>query len=145
MKLISHRGNLIGKNSNFENKPFYILNAIKKGFDVEVDVWFVKSNFYLGHDFPEIKIDFKFLKNKKIWCHAKNADAIPKLAEIKAHYFWHQEDDYTITSKGFLWVYPGKKLIKNSICVQPKKISLFSKNCIGICSDKIELFKKIYD
>tara|TARA_B110000305_G_scaffold237646_1_gene301422 strand:+ start:1295 stop:1729 length:435 start_codon:yes stop_codon:yes gene_type:complete len=142
MILISHRGNLFGKKPKLENKPSYILEAIKNGFNVEVDVRFKKGNFYLGHDRPETKISYKFLENKKIWCHAKNPDAIFKLSQIKAHYFWHQEDDYTITSKGVIWVYPGKKLIENSICVLPKKIGYIPKKCIGICSDKIALFKK---
>ena len=32
--LISHRGNLNGKNVDFENHPDYIMAAINKGFDV---------------------------------------------------------------------------------------------------------------
>ena len=39
MVLISHRGNLEGKNIELENDPTYIDSAIEKGFDVEIDLW----------------------------------------------------------------------------------------------------------
>ena len=38
MILISHRGNLEGKNPEKENSPIYVLQALSKGFDVEVDI-----------------------------------------------------------------------------------------------------------
>ena len=40
MYLISHRGNLEGPKAEYENSISYIENAISKGFEVEVDVWF---------------------------------------------------------------------------------------------------------
>ena len=46
MRLISHRGNLNGT-SSYENHPEHIHKALLKGFDVEIDVWFQKENFYL--------------------------------------------------------------------------------------------------
>lgn len=145
MIFISHRGNLNGKNKNLENNPEYVLDAIKKGFHVEIDVWYTDS-FYLGHDNPEFKVTKKFLENKKFWCHAKNLMALFKLRNVNSKYFWHQEDDYTLTSNGYIWTYPGKKLLKKSICVLPetnkKKIPDFVG---GICSDFIEKYKKRYD
>ena len=47
MKLISHRGNINGKQLDLENDPKYIENAIKQGYDVEVDIWYT-DGFYLG-------------------------------------------------------------------------------------------------
>jgi len=145
MIFISHRGNLSGKNKKFENKPAYIHNAIKKGFNVEIDVWY-KDGFYLGHDKPEFKVSTKFLENKKLWCHAKNLKALEQLQKINTKYFWHQEDDYTLTSNGYIWTYPGKILSKKSICVLPElKKNKLSKSISGICSDFIEMYKKKYD
>ena len=63
------------------------------------------------------------------------------MSKIDCHYFWHEEDDYTITSKGIFWVYPGKTLIKNSICVLPELSSYNDFNCLGICSDFIMNYK----
>ena len=142
MIYISHRGNLDGKSENDENNPEYIVNALKKGFDVEIDVWFKNSNFYLGHDNPKYKIEKKFLENNQFWCHAKNTEAIYEMSKINCHYFWHQEDDYTITSKGIIWTYPGKLLLKNSICVLPELFDKQILNCLGICSDYIQKYKK---
>jgi len=141
MIYISHRGNLEGKSEKDENNPDYILNAVDKGFDVEIDVWFKNDNFYLGHDDPIFKVDKEFLGRDQFWCHAKNHEALYEMSKINCHYFWHQEDDYTLTSKGVLWVYPGKKLTKNSICVLPELSDYKIFDCLGICSDFIKRYK----
>ena len=64
------------------------------------------------------------------------------LKKIKAIYYWHQKDEYTITSNGFFWTYPGIKLVKNSICVMPEVANYKSIQCAGICSDFITKYKK---
>ena len=141
MILISHRGNLSGINKEFENNPNYIKKAMDSGFDVEVDIWFKKGEFFLGHDFPQIKMNYKYLEDKKLWCHAKNIDALLALSKIDCKYFWHQNDDVTITSNGFFWTFPGKQLTENSICVLPEISKIKVINCAGICSDFIEKYK----
>lgn len=141
MILISHRGNLNGVIEERENDPKYINKAIEKGYNVEVDVRFENSKFFLGHDFSQYHVDNEFLLNSKIWCHAKTKEALEALEKIKAHYFWHQEDDYTITSEGYIWTYPGKKLFNKSICVLPETHDYKNLNCLGICSDFIEKYK----
>ena len=140
MILISHRGNITGKNKN-ENHPDHINKAISMGFDVEIDVWHDGERFFLGHDKPLYKIKKNFLLNRKLWCQAKNPAAIFELSRMKVHFFWHQKDDYTLTSKGYIWVYPNKKFFKNSIIVIKKKIKKFPKNCFGVCSDYVGDFK----
>ena len=141
MIFISHRGNISGIRSNDENNPNYINVALKLGYEVEVDVRFENGKFFLGHDFSQYPVDSEFLLNNKIWCHAKTKDALEALDKIKAHYFWHQEDDYTITSNGFIWTYPGKKLFDKSICVLPEKCDYKKFDCMGICSDFIEKYR----
>ena len=141
MIYISHRGNISGPNEKFENKIEYVQNALDKGYEVEVDVRFNSNKFFLGHDFDQYEIDKEFLMNKKIWCHAKTREALIALQEINAHYFWHQEDDYTITSKGFIWTYPGQKLLPRSICVLPENANYEKIDCLGICSDFIKRYK----
>ena len=123
MILISHRGNIKGANSSDENRPEYINNALNLGYNVETDVWFKNNSFYLGHDMPQFKIDKSFLINKKIWCHAKNFNSLYEMSKINCHYFWHEEDKYTITSKGYIWAYPGEEINENTICVLPEKIN----------------------
>lgn len=143
MILISHRGNINGKNPQLENNPKYILEALYLGYNVEVDVWY-NNGFWLGHDEPTYKIDISFLQKESIWCHAKNIDALGHLREsYNTRYFWHQEDDYTITSCGYIWTFPKKALYHNSICVLPElgykgDIS----QCYAICSDYVEQYRK---
>ena len=59
------------------------------------------------------------------------------------NYFFHDNDDLTITSKGFLWVYPGKQPVKNSIAVLPELYNDDLNSCLGICSDFINDYKLI--
>ena len=121
-----------------ENHPDHIDMALAQGFDVEIDVWKVLDEYYLGHDEPQYKVNMKFLKNEKLWCHAKNIEALYDMNKEGVHCFWHQTDDVTLTSKGYLWTYPNKDLTQNSIAVLPKakpKIDV-----AGICSDYIVRF-----
>ena len=39
MILISHRGNINGRQPNLENLPEYIDSALELGYDVEIDIW----------------------------------------------------------------------------------------------------------
>jgi hypothetical protein len=140
MILISHRGNIDGRLENVENSPDYITFALNQGYDVEIDVWYIDSKFYLGHDEPLYKIEEKFLENQNLWCHAKNENALFKMLQNKKiHCFWHQSDDYTLTSKGIPWVYPGKKVSEKGIWVLPERTNYknIKINCLGICSDYI--------
>jgi len=142
MILISHRGNISGIDKQSENKPDYILNALNIGYNVEVDIWHHKNELYLGHDEPIILLPEELLEYKdKLWFHAKNLDALTKLKKLDVHYFWHQNDDITITSKGYWWTYPGKKLFNNSICVLPEKFNQDISSCAGCCSDVIGRYK----
>jgi hypothetical protein len=142
MILISHRGNLSGVDKKNENRPDYIINALEQGFDVEIDVRMFKNKLYLGHDEPQHEISNNFVENKKLWCHAKELASLELLSQLKCIYFWHQQDDYTITSNGYFWTYPGIKVIKKSICVLPEKTNYVDLNCAGICSDYIKRYKK---
>ncbi|MEK6883118.1 MAG: hypothetical protein AABY22_26065 [Nanoarchaeota archaeon] len=129
--LISHRANLDGRIIEKENNPDYIKSAIEY-FHVEIDVWNINNNWFLGHDKPQYKIGEIFLQNDKFYCHAKNLDAFNKMLDNKKiHCFWHQNDDYALTSKGFIWTYPKKQICEKSIIVSNKLV----RDCYGICTD----------
>jgi len=143
MILISHRGNVGGKEPGFENIPEYIDDTLNKGYHVEIDVWY-KNGFYLGHDNPQYKVNPWFLVRDKVWCHAKNIKAITEMRKYPdIHYFWHQEDDITITSKGYIWAHPGKQPIKGSIAVLPELYNDNVDMCYGVCSNNIEKYKNV--
>ena len=136
MKIISHRGNLNGRNPSTENSVPAINIALYHGFDVEIDIWYKNNDWYLGHDKPQYLVDEAFLKNKKLWCHAKNLDALNLMLENKKiHCFWHQNDDFTLTSKNYIWTYPNKNITSNSIIVLKNSKDKISKKCFGICTD----------
>lgn len=141
MILISHRGNINGPNDVKENSPFYVLDTIDMGYDVEVDVWFVNDKFWLGHDEPQYETNFKFLMNEKLWCHAKNLEALIEMKKYSIHYFWHEKDNFTLTSKNYIWSYPSPVTFKNTICVLPELYNTKIENCRGICSDFISKYK----
>ena len=144
MILIAHRGNLRGKSVNFENHPEYVDLALKQDFEAEVDVWF-EDGLFLGHDNPKFKIteDWLIERKDKLWLHCKNIKAVEWFYNKKDfNYFWHQEDTLTITSKGYIWVYPDKQPVKNSIAVLPElHPNIDISKCIGICSDFLKEFK----
>jgi hypothetical protein len=106
MKVISHRGNLNGKNVELENNPTYILEAISKGFDVEVDLRVKDDSLFLGHDIAQYKINEDFLKENKdrLWIHCKDILALEKIKNIKGlNYFSHDKDDFVLTSLNYVW------------------------------------------
>jgi hypothetical protein len=145
---IAHRGNTEGKKRELENSPSYIEQAIVAGFEVEIDVWY-ESGFFLGHDKPQYKVESDYFLNKPLWCHAKNHKALTALLEMGMNVFYHDKDDYTLTSKGYIWAFPGKHLNANTIWNQPEwnyeiDPALIKKaSCYGICSDIIKQIKKI--
>lgn len=146
MILISHRGNINGRFESLENEPAYIDKAMSGGYDVEVDVWYKDNLLWLGHDKPEYEIDFHWLKDRisKLWIHCKNIEAIEwfNSSQYDYHYFWHQEDTLTLTSKKYIWAYPGNQPIKNCIAVMPELYNDSINLCVGICSDYIKNYKK---
>ena len=77
-----------------------------------------------------------------MWCHAKDFKTLDQIRNVDCHYFWHQEDDYTLTSKGFVWVYPGKQLIKNCIAVLPEEYKQDLSICYGVCTDNVKKYYK---
>lgn len=143
MILISHRGNINGKMVEKENQPDYIYDALMYEYDVEIDVWFINNKFILGHDIPQYEINKEFFDNK-MWCHAKNIDALNELLNLNMNCFFHNIDNCTLTSRGYIWTYPGQCLTNNSIAVLPESVKYGESDlrmCRGICSDIIEKFE----
>ncbi|AGE55574.1 hypothetical protein ATCVMN08101_226L [Acanthocystis turfacea Chlorella virus MN0810.1] len=148
MLFIAHRGNVNGPDAS-ENSPSHIDKAISLGYDAEIDVWIVDHVIYLGHDAPQYEIDEGFLEKRRgvIWCHAKNIHALQWLLENKFNTFFHNIDDYTLTSKGLVWAYPGKELAKGSVCVMPEMaedplyLEKNKDNVHGVCTDYVDLYK----
>ena len=151
MILIAHRGNIIGPDLSRENHPDYIKQALDLGYHVEIDVWKIGEKFVLGHDEPryEIEWDFFYEEQYSMWWHAKNLDALSAMLNWGVYQgivncFWHENDKFTVTSKGFIWTYPKMKTCEHSIIVcedEAQTMHMSTQNIFGICSDYVGKIK----
>lgn len=141
---IAHRGNTNGPNEELENSPQHLYSALDKGFDIEVDVWIVDGQMYFGHDKPQHgPVKFSTLVDiaEHAWFHCKNFDALNFFASnnYQFKFFWHQDDDFTITSNGYIWSLPSKSYGPNSIVVDsPLEGGPYPDDLAGICSDWVD-------
>ena len=104
MLKIAHRGLLHGPDSTKENTVAQIKIALSLGFNVELDVRLIDGKLYLGHDKPQERIDVSFLENPRIWTHCKTISAFNLLIDNEyVNCFTHNDEDYVITSKGYVW------------------------------------------
>lgn len=149
MKLIAHRGNINGPISNKENRPDYIEEALFNNYDAEIDVWFINNKLFLGHDQPDYEIDIAWLysNKEKLWIHCKDLNSLHYMTKHNdLNYFWHQTDNFTLTSKQYIWTYPGQQYTdKSVIVISGSSInniqSINQLNCYGVCSDYVQEFK----
>jgi hypothetical protein len=153
MKLISHRGNYDGINSEKENKPSYIDTTLSMGFDVEVDIRYIDGDFFLGHDTPDTKINERWieLRKDKIWFHCKDLESVKKFSEwnLGIKYFCHSNDPFILTSTNHIWVHDLSLNLDKS-CIIPlldkKSLDFPNKNNVfAICTDYIKDLKKLYE
>jgi hypothetical protein len=144
MIYIAHRGNLFGPDPENENTVHKIEKSIALGFDAEVDVWSINGSVYLGHDSPKTEVNESWLRSigDKLWIHCKNSSALDCFYNTDLNYFFHDRDDYTITSHGYVWAYPGKESAGGKcIAVMPELVdeSMVSQPSFfhGVCSDYV--------
>ena len=139
MILISHRGNINGRIEEAENRPDYIEDTIRLGYDVEIDVWVIEGTFHLGHDEPQYPISLNWLyeRKDKLWIHCKNIEAMEWFNSLYGtyNYFWHENDVATLTSKGYIWSNIDH-YFKNGITVSLEYKEL-PDYIWGVCSDYI--------
>lgn len=138
MKFIAHRGLMNGPDTVLENHPDQIDLAIEEGFDVEIDVWYINGKLLLGHDTPSYKINLNFLQRPAVWAHAKNLDALAYMLDNQVHCFWHENDQRTLTSQGWVWTYPNKQVCSKSVLVVLEKDLILPKEeFYGVCGDYV--------
>jgi HAD superfamily hydrolase (TIGR01509 family) len=149
LRFIAHRGNLEGPNKAQENEPSYLRFALAAGFDVECDAWYLEqqNEWRLGHDEPQYAISYDFLLQPGLWVHCKNGPALRIIsADARIHSFWHDTDDYTLTSRGLPWIYPNKPLLgPRSIAVMfSDSMPLLAEDIFGICCDEVGPLRRAY-
>lgn len=149
MKIISHRGNLHGPELERENLIPSIENCIALNFDVEIDVWAINNNLFLGHDEPKYPVYKSYLLDRKnfLWIHCKNKESLLYVIDLDLNFFFHDKDDFVLTSKKNIWAYPGKSTDKKTVQVLPEwnNFENLDRNCYGICTDYPIKVKEMID
>jgi len=145
MRLIAHRGNYKGRVEERENHPAHIAEALCAGFDVEIDVWAYGSKFYLGHDEPVYPMNPELMFEDRVWVHAKNPQAVEMFIQVPyIHFFWHENDYLSVTSKNYLWTCQPSAEGLNTIYMDihpTESLRLYNPfNVGGICSDNLTRF-----
>ena len=146
MIYISHRGNISCVNREKENSPEYIVKALDLGFYVEIDLFKIGNDLFLGHDEPKNPVGIDFFKENyaMLWIHCKNFEALNYFSGHKEiNYFWHENDKFTLTSQNIIWTYPEQTVGEKSVIVcqtleQTEKY--FTADCWGICTDYVNEF-----
>ncbi len=141
MIIISHRGNIRGAVPDKENRPSYIDCAIGSGFHVEIDVRSINGELWLGHDFPQYKVDHNWLDKRRhyLWLHCKNLEAAKECWAY--HSFCHSSDSFVYTSTGIIWLHDLTQKIDHTTIIpliNKEDIETFMpgyEKPFGICTD----------
>ena len=140
-RFIAHRGNLWGARPEYENTVDYLMLAWQVCGAVECDVQWHKDELWLGHDEPQEPLPTHVRTLKDWFFHAKDLESLTYMMDRGMHCFWHQQDTITLTSKGYIWCYPGYHPVSSkSIWLDlhnkpvPQRIK---SRCWGICGDNI--------
>lgn len=147
MRVIAHRGNVNGAKPSLENQRHYIDRALKEGHDAEIDVWKIGDKFFLGHDRPDLEVPMLWIADRKdnLWIHCKNLAALIHFTNTNFNAFWHENDRFTMTTKGWIWTNIGEPVCKNSVVValDLKDLTQVTGNEYAICTDHADLLKGI--
>ena len=147
-RFIAHRGITDGNYSDRENKVDTIIQALRYGYEVEVDVRLFNGEIYLGHDEPQEKLSklwnrmrtgIDWIPYGGLWYHCKDSGSLDYFKKLNMYnYFWHDQDNFTITSKGHIWTADlcGCYPVDTFVVVKNKDdlVSQSETNCAGICS-----------
>ena len=146
MRRIAHRGNISGKVLESENKVFYILDALKQNYDVEVDVRSKSGELFLGHDSCQEKFPFQmFLRHiDNIWIHCKDLESLAYFQNQnnRWNYFFHNNDLATLTSRGIMWLHEDAGAYPGGVLVDLSERPLRLENLFGVCCDNFDYIKK---
>lgn len=147
MRIIAHRGNIDGPCPVAENHPDYVLEAIKRGYDVEVDVRMTDSGLYLGHDEPVDLVPMDFVRNSKIWAHAKDPVTFGILSKFPdVNCFYQESDAISVTNQGFIWCHKdhpvrGPRSVVYWDGSDPMANEILESGACGVYTDYAGLFR----
>lgn len=128
---------------------------------IEIDVWEKGGKLWVGHDEPTWPFNYlDWWKAYGIIVHCKNIEAMAWLQKRSVppafDFFFHDQDDATLTRCGRLWVHPrlarpGSPIPDNSYLVMPpthpalldEEVIDLARRMTAICTDYPEEMDKI--
>ena len=143
MRIISHRGTLDGAIRQRENTTAYILEALARGFDVEIDVWLTDGVLRLGHDGPEELLDLESFDRyaSRLWVHCKNVAALHYFCDLEYpeyNFFGHSNDSFVVTSQKYVFSIPTREppmtITSRSVLVMPEHFTFFKGDTEGFAA-----------
>lgn len=140
--LISHLGNIDGRNEETENTVSAITHALNLGYNVCCYVVSVHDAFLLPSARGYQRLPYALLSNPKVWFLTADAPTLDALCAANAHAV-PDGAAVVLTSVHYLWCMPGNKLTPRSIAVFPEQAEsswLTSFEPAGLCSDEISRY-----
>ena len=136
--IISHLGNIDGRQEEKENTLPYIQAALKAGWHVCLDVVFRNGCFLLPHSRGFHSVPPALLSKQRVWWRAHDADTVDALCNVNAHCFLLSESFMSLTSAQFIWTLPPHALVARSIAAFPEFADpdwLEAAEPAGLCSN----------
>ena len=138
---IAHRGLIDGPNHEIENSMTTITEWCRQGRSSELDIWWHKGAFWIGHDEPCQRISKEFLRSEYLWIHAKNPEAFYELQKLSnergwgLRIFYHTDEDYALTTTGETIILPGLPDVEGWTYMMPEMRNIVPTVAGKICSD----------
>ena len=144
VKFVAHRGNTHGPIPDLENNINYLRSALESGYMIECDLQTQNGVLYLGHDEPQEVAPLDLITDPRVFCHAKDLDALTMLLQFNTHCFWHENDRVTLTSNGYIWCYPGEFPVHSKaiwLDLHGTDIPELNSTIYAICGDDEDILK----
>jgi hypothetical protein len=138
MIYVAHRGNVNGRDPDLENTVDYCLEAHKQDYWLEVDLW-AADGLFLGHDGPVNEVSKEcglFVGADDILIHAKDLNTVRWCIENGVHWFFHEGDEVTCSSRG----YPISHVRNGPVFGVISMVFEYGPQvgeCLGVCSDEV--------
>lgn len=144
---IAHRGNTHGPQPSFENRIDYLLQARAQGYKVECDLQLLDGVLYLGHDDPQEEFPTEWARSDHFFCHAKTPETFGALLRLGAHCFYHETDQVTLTSRQYIWCFPGvhpKTERAIWLDLHDRPLPKSASGIYGICGDRRSVMDELF-
>jgi hypothetical protein len=143
---VYHRGNS-ARDLSVENNPKKLLELVRRGRHIELDIWTVGNKLFVGHDRPDVEVTYDWLLavEPRALIHCKDGRTFSVLRRyfacrgIAANLFYHTSEDYALSTGGWVITYPGKPVFGEFLSMMPETAGRNPnmEAAAIICSDKL--------